>query len=220
MTGPFGIQDLISPNGFRIRVGEQRELDLATVSEVLQYFLAIITDGRQFDSLFFKSRFRVLQLDQLPFAVRSPVGRAEKEKNGAIWSFQCIEALLLAKLIARGKRQRLPTYGESNGGKQLERDNVKRIALDGPSDRNAVTQVTDALVLRIEDENLSRGVVIQGKFCPRYIFSALGRLGKSFVRGAIAVYDDARPRSRVCIVVLSGQRKAGNKKTRHHPHQR
>src|SRR5580700_7234308 len=80
--------------------------------------------------------------------------------------------------------------------------------------------MTDGLVLRIEDENLSGGVVIQGKCCAGYIFSALGRLGKSFVGGAIAVYDDARPRSGVRIVALSCERKAGNKKTPQHPNQR
>ena len=78
LSDRLGVQDLIGPDGFRIRIGEQGKLDLAPASEVLQYFLGVIADGRQFDPLFFKSCFRVLQLDQLPFAVGSPVGGAEE----------------------------------------------------------------------------------------------------------------------------------------------
>src|SRR5713226_1013239 len=100
LSDRLGVQDFIGPKGFRIRIGEQRKLDLAPVREGLQYFLAVIADGRYFDPLVFKSCFRVLQLDQLPLAVGSPVGRTEKEKNRAVRSFQRIEALLSAKLVA------------------------------------------------------------------------------------------------------------------------
>ncbi len=139
LSGPLGVQDLIGPNGFGIRIGEQRKLDLAAVGEVLQYFLAVIADCRQFDPLLFKSCFRVLQLDQLPFAVGSPVGRAKKEKNGAVRSFQRIEALLLAKLVAGRESRRLLTHGEPNVGEHLEGSDVKGIALDGATDGDAVT---------------------------------------------------------------------------------
>ena len=61
------------------------KLDLAPVGEVLQDFLAVIADRRHFESLLFESCFRVLQLDQLPFAVGSPVGGTKEEKNGAVW---------------------------------------------------------------------------------------------------------------------------------------
>ena len=161
LSGPLGVQDLIGPNGFRIGIGEQGKLNLAPVSEVLQYFLAVIADCRQLDPLLVKSCFRVLQLDQLRFAVGSPVGRTKKKENGAVWSFQRIEALLPAKLVAGRERRRLPPHGESNSGDHLEGCDVEGIALDGATDGDAITQMTNCLVLRIEDEYLSGGIVIQ-----------------------------------------------------------
>jgi pantoate kinase len=53
---------------------------------------------------------------------------------------------------------------------------VKGIALNGSGNGDAVTQVTNGLVLRFEDEHLSGCIVIQGKFCARHIF--LGALGE------------------------------------------
>src|ERR1700758_1210666 len=81
--------------------------------------------------------------------------------------------------------------------------------------------MADGLVLRVEDENLSGGIVIQGKFCAwRTLVGALSRFGKSFVRATVAVYDDAGPRSGVRVVGLPSQREAGNEKQHHHPNQR
>jgi hypothetical protein len=48
------------------------------VSKVFQDLFRVIADGREFDPLLFESRNGVLQLDQLPFAERSPVGGAKK----------------------------------------------------------------------------------------------------------------------------------------------
>jgi hypothetical protein len=69
------------------------------VSKVIQDFFRVIADGRQLDPLLFESRDGALQLDQLPFAKRSPVRGAEKEQNGAVRSFQGIESLYPAKLV-------------------------------------------------------------------------------------------------------------------------
>jgi len=46
LVSRLGVQDLIGPNSFGIRVGEQGKLDPATVGEVLQYFHAVIADCR------------------------------------------------------------------------------------------------------------------------------------------------------------------------------
>jgi hypothetical protein len=78
LSGTLGVQNVIGPNGFRIGIGEQRKINFATVCERLHYFHAVVADCRQLDPLLFKSCFCVLQLDQLPFAVRSPIGRANK----------------------------------------------------------------------------------------------------------------------------------------------
>jgi hypothetical protein len=70
------------------------------VSKIFQDFFRVIANGRQLDPLLFESRDCALQLDQLPFAERSPVRGTEKEKNGAVRSFQSIESLYPAKLVA------------------------------------------------------------------------------------------------------------------------
>src|ERR1700752_4175047 len=81
--------------------------------------------------------------------------------------------------------------------------------------------MADCLVLRVEDEYLSGGIVIQGEFCAwRTLLGALSCLGKSFVRATVAVYDHAGPRSGVRVFGLPGQREAGNEKQRHRPNQR
>jgi hypothetical protein len=75
----FRIQDKVFANRFRIRIGQQRKIDLLPVREVFQDRLRVVADGRQFETLFFESCFRGLQLDQLPFAVRSPVRGPEEQ---------------------------------------------------------------------------------------------------------------------------------------------
>ena len=65
---------MVSLDDLGIWVGQQRKIDLAAVREILKYFQAVVTDRRQLDTLALESLFRILQLDQLAFAVRSPVG--------------------------------------------------------------------------------------------------------------------------------------------------
>jgi hypothetical protein len=60
------------------------------VGKKFQDFFRVIADSSQLDPLLLESRNRTLQLDQLPFAERSPVGGTEKEKNSAVRSFQAI----------------------------------------------------------------------------------------------------------------------------------
>jgi hypothetical protein len=79
------------------------------VREIFQDFFAVIADGRQLDPLLFESRYGALQLDQLPFAERSPVRGTEKKKNGAVRSFQGIESLHSAKLVVNQENGRLLT---------------------------------------------------------------------------------------------------------------
>jgi hypothetical protein len=79
--------------------------------EKLQDFFAVIADGRQLDPLLLEPRYGALQLDQLPFAERSPVRGTEKEQDGAVRSFQAIESLNPAKLIVNRKSGCLLTDG-------------------------------------------------------------------------------------------------------------
>ena len=63
------------------------------VAEKFQDVGGVVADGGKLDALLFKSRNRILQLDQLPFAEWSPVGGAEKEENSAVRSFQRFQSL-------------------------------------------------------------------------------------------------------------------------------
>jgi hypothetical protein len=65
---------MVNLDDLGIWVGQQRKIDLAAVREILKYFHAVVADRRQLDTLALESLFRILQLDQLAFAVRSPVG--------------------------------------------------------------------------------------------------------------------------------------------------
>src|SRR4029077_14026859 len=69
----FGVQDLVGANGLGIGIGQQRKIDFAAVREIFQDFGAVVADGGELDPLLLKSGLGCLQLDQLPFAVGSPV---------------------------------------------------------------------------------------------------------------------------------------------------
>jgi hypothetical protein len=71
-----------------------------TVGKKLEDLFRVVTDSRQFDALLLESLSGTLQLDQLPFTERSPVGGTEEEKYGATSSFQCVQALRSAELVA------------------------------------------------------------------------------------------------------------------------
>ena len=111
---------MIGPNSLGIRIGQQRKVDLSPVGEVFQDFWAVVTDGGQREPLLLKSGLGVLQLDQLPFAVRSPVGRTEKEKNGAVRSLQRFECLLRAKLVGSRKSGRLLAHSKADAGEHFD----------------------------------------------------------------------------------------------------
>ena len=98
-TSSFLIEDSISLDGLRVRVRKHWVFDLVPVGKIFQDFFRVIADGRQLDPLLFESRDGALQLDQLPFAERSPVRGTEKEKNSAVRSFQGIESLHPARLV-------------------------------------------------------------------------------------------------------------------------
>ena len=69
------------------------------VREVFQDGFGIVADRSKLEALFSEPGFRALQLDQLPFTVRSPVRRAEEEKNCAIDRLERMQILAPAKLI-------------------------------------------------------------------------------------------------------------------------
>ena len=85
---PVRVKNLEGSNHFRIRVAQERKVDLVPVGKVLQDCRAIVADGSQLDPLLLKSLFRILQLDELRFAERSPISRTEEKKNCPVRSPQ------------------------------------------------------------------------------------------------------------------------------------
>ena len=69
------------------------------VREVFQDCFRIVADRREFDALFFESRLSGLQLDQLPFAVGSPIGGAIEDEHRAVRSHDGITRPGFAVLI-------------------------------------------------------------------------------------------------------------------------
>jgi hypothetical protein len=160
LSNRFGVQDVVIANDFRIGIGEHRKIDLLPVREKLQDGFGIIADRRQLDALFFESRLSALQLDQLPFAVGSPIGRAEEKKNGSFRTFQRLKRVFTAKLVARRKRGRLLAYFKPDRCQLLNGCNPNGITLKRALDRDAISEKTGRLILCVEFVDLSDRVIV------------------------------------------------------------
>ena len=105
-------------------------------------------------------------------------------------------------LIAGRKGWGLLADVQPNGGKQLEGGNAKGIVPQNAFDRNAVPQMTNRLVLRVESVKLPNSVVIQRELYSRTtVLGALSRLGQGFVEGTIAIDYYARPGAGICRII-------------------
>ena len=152
----------------------------------------VIADGRDFDALLFESRHCALQLDQLPFAVRSPICGTEKEQNRAVRSFQRIEGLYPAKLVASEKAGAFcPTASPIDMGSTEAASN--RISLECPSHGHGVSQVSGYRSLQVKLVHDPGRIVDQRQLRPGLLLEAIGHFGKSFVCIASAGHQDARP---------------------------
>jgi hypothetical protein len=193
LTGRLSVQNLISANNFGIGIGKQGKIDFPAIREILQYGFAIVADARNLQSLFFESRLGVLQLDQLPLAVGSPICRTKEEQDRAMWSFQALQSLLMSKLVGQRKSRSLLTDRQSDSGQQLQGGDMYCIALKSAGDRDAVSQMPNGFVLRIKIENLPGRIVVEHKLPAGHFVRALRGFGEGLVRGATAVDNDARP---------------------------
>jgi hypothetical protein len=210
LAGGFGIQDVVGANGLRIRVGQQGEIDLPAVRKRFQDFRRVVADGGQLDSLLLELGFGALQLDQLRFAVGSPVGRTEKEQHGAIGASERIEGLLFAELIGSRKRRRFLPDGEADARERLDGGDVNCVAGERAFDGDHVSQMPCCLILRVETEDEPRGVCIQRELsAERRLFGAFGGFREGVVHRAIAVDDYAGPRIGVGHIFLLGRGGAG-----------
>lgn len=82
-------------------------------------------------------------------------------------------------------------------------------------DRDAIAEVTRGLILRIELVNLADCIVVERKpGAWTAALDALIRFGESFIDGAAAVNDDARPRLRVHFILLPSRSETRSAKQR------
>ena len=109
LSGRLGVEHAVRPNNRGIRVREQWNIDPAAIGEALQDWLAIVADRRKPDTLLLESFFGLLQLNQLSFAVRSPISGSEKQEHGAAGPLQRVEGLFTSRLVASDESRRLLT---------------------------------------------------------------------------------------------------------------
>jgi len=200
----FLIEDAISLDGLRLTVPEHRVLNLVPVSKKFQDFFRVIANGRELDSLLFKSRERALQLDQLPFAEGSPVCGTEKEKNGAVCSFEGIESLHAVKLVVERKGWSFLTDRESDRH-QLDGSYVNRSAIKRAVDGYAISQVGGYRLLGLKAVHDPVRIVKERQLRTRHVLGAVRNFGKGFICIATARHECAGPRTGFCCAVLPRQ---------------
>src|SRR5271169_1307533 len=187
------IEDAICLDDPGFGVSEQRVLNLVPLRKELQDFFRVVADSRQLDPLLFESWNCTLQLDQLPFAKRSPVCGAEKEEDGSARALQRIESLCPAKLIANGESRSLLPNRESDGH-QLDRSPLYGIAIERSPDGHRIAQVRGDLLLRVKAVHDPARVVIERQLGTGHVPSALRRFIERFVGVAGAGHKHPGPR--------------------------
>ena len=75
----FGIQNVKAANDLRIGISQHRKLNLVPLGEILEDRGTVVAYGSQVEPLLLEPFFGVLQLHELRFAKRSPIG-GTKEK--------------------------------------------------------------------------------------------------------------------------------------------
>jgi hypothetical protein len=155
----------------------------------------VITDRSQFDTLFFEARFSPLQLDQLPSAVASPIGRTEEEKNCTVGGSERVQVLVAAKLIAQRKRGGPLARLKTDRGQLCYPRNTDRVVVQRAFDGYAISEIWPCLILGVELVDLPDSVVVQRKSAtrPAFLETFIG-FRKGLLRRAAAIDDNTGPR--------------------------
>ena len=108
----FLVEEPVGADHLTIWIGEQREADAALLREAFEYRARVVADGDQLDTGSLDRLEVLLQLDQLPLAVGSPVGRAvEEDRELSLLELSLLEkgseASRLAGLVDEAKIWRL-----------------------------------------------------------------------------------------------------------------
>ncbi len=103
----FLVEEPVGADHLTVWIGEQREADTALLREAFEYRARVVADGDQLDTGTLDRLEVLLQLDQLPLAVGSPVGRAVEEDRELSLLEKGSEASRLAGLVDEAKIWRL-----------------------------------------------------------------------------------------------------------------
>ena len=103
IAGDLFIPDTVGIDHGAIFVGEQGEGDFALVGESLEDVDGIVADGDDLGVDVGDALKALLQLDQLPFAERSPIGRAMKDNGNEIVFPQLGELVRLPIIPGEGE---------------------------------------------------------------------------------------------------------------------
>ena len=118
------VQEPVGANGLRTQIAEQREGDPLPRGELRQDLRRIVTDSRKPDFALVQFRQIALQLDQLRFAVGSPIGRPVENDDRSVFFGQRSEGARTAALVRQrkpgdhGSDRRAPLGGYAGDGDQ------------------------------------------------------------------------------------------------------
>ena len=118
-------------------------MNTLTISEELQRGRGIVADGRQPQAAFREIASTLLQLDQLAFAERSPVGGPVEDKHRPLRSAYGFERPRLAVLVGQAeirdfcaRSETLPKRGETKNKERV--DEIPARCYHGSSDKSGL----------------------------------------------------------------------------------
>ncbi len=111
--GGLAVADAEGVDGLAFRVGQEREGDGAFLGESSEEGLAVVADGDDLAAGCLDGFKALLQLDQLRFAVGSPIGRAMEDEGDGAQLEEGGERAFLSVLIAEGEVGRGLADGEA-----------------------------------------------------------------------------------------------------------
>src|SRR5438552_4138612 len=97
------VEDAVAADHLGLRIGEQRETNVFPVGESLHDIDAVVADRRKTEAPLLDTRAVLFQLDQLGFAVRSPIGRAIENEQRALGTQDRTQRALRPVLIGQPK---------------------------------------------------------------------------------------------------------------------
>ena len=113
--GDIGVQDAEGADGFRARVGEEGIGERLAAGEVGEDRGGVVGDGGDANAAAFELLSLLSQLDQLGFAVGSPVGRTHEGEQEAVAAGEGAEVAGAAGLIGEAEGRDAGAGGGSGG---------------------------------------------------------------------------------------------------------